>query len=548
MEDVHLSDKPSHDSTHAQVRAVDDDILALEYDCKGSNWNATAHDVREMDLFGIEPAFKRRFKFIAMVGFASTVVMCWQNTLATFSFALTNGGTGGYFFTYLYALFAFAFVYLSLAELSSSYPTAGGQYQWVAQCAPLKFRTPLSYCTGWLCSLAWLGYLAGCGVIIGNMTHDMAIIYYPNSSSFNSQWFPTVIAIASLVVGGLFNGRLAKQFPVLEGVMLVIHMASWAAFVVTLWVTSPRGSPRDVILSFNNGGGWSSPGTASLIGVLTACSALIGYDSAVHMTENAKDASYTVPWSLVIAYAFNAGMGFIAGVTVIFCAGDLTEVLANGTQAPFVTIFLNSTGSKGGTVAMLVAITLCFLSSMISEVATASRQIWAFARDDGLPLSNRLKHVSKSFSQVQRLLTVSKVSDEEVPQIALWTTVSATFVITCVNFGSAVGFNAIISLVSVALTFSYLITMSCAIWQRIWGTGIPKERFSLGVFGLPLNILGIIFIAPITVLAPFPPYAHVTAANMNYAILIFGVVVIGAIVNYIVSGRKKFAPTLRKEE
>ncbi|KAK4548180.1 hypothetical protein LTR36_010049 [Oleoguttula mirabilis] len=531
-EEIPLDFKPSTDGARTRVRAVDDDILALEYDSKGSNWNATAHDVREMDLFGIEPAFKRRFKFIAMVGFASTVVMCWQNTLATFSFALTNGGTGGYFFTYLYALFAFAFVYLSLAELSSSYPTAGGQYQWVAQCAPLKFRTSLSYCTGWLCSLAWLGYLAACGVIIGNMVHDMAILYYPDSASFNSQWFPTTIAIAALVVGGLFNGRLAKQFPMLEGVMLVIHMASWAAFVVTLWVTSPRGNPRDVLLTFNNGGGWSSSGTASLIGVLTACSSLLGYDSAVHMTENAKDASYTVPWSLVIAYAFNAGMGFIAGVTVIFCAGDLTEVLANGTQAPFVTIFYNSTGSKAGTVVMLVAITLCFLSSMISEVATASRQIWAFARDDGLPMSHRLK----------------SVSDGEVPQTALWTTVGATFVITCVNFGSAVGFNAIISLVSMALTFSYMITMSCTIWQRIWGAGIPKERFSLGVFGLPCNILGVFFIAPIMVLSPFPPYAHVTAANMNYAILIFGVVVLGAIVNYIVSGRKKFVPTLRKEE
>ena len=83
--------------------------------------NRTAHDVREMELFGIEPTFRRRFKFVAMVGFASTVVMCWQNTLATFSFALQNGGTGGYFFTYIYGMFAFAFTYLSLAELSSSW-------------------------------------------------------------------------------------------------------------------------------------------------------------------------------------------------------------------------------------------------------------------------------------------------------------------------------------------------------------------------------------------------------------------------------------------
>jgi len=73
-----------------------------------------------MALFDIQPTFVRRFKFVAMVGFASTVVMCWQNTLATFSFALQNGGTGGYFFTYLYGMLAFGLTYLSLAELSSS--------------------------------------------------------------------------------------------------------------------------------------------------------------------------------------------------------------------------------------------------------------------------------------------------------------------------------------------------------------------------------------------------------------------------------------------
>lgn len=119
-EGIPLGFKSSVGERRKQVRAFEDEMVGLEYESKG-NWNATEHDVREMDLFGIQPTFKRRFKFIAMVGFASTVVMCWQNTLATFSFALTNGGTGGYFFTYIYALFAFAFVYLSLAELSSSY-------------------------------------------------------------------------------------------------------------------------------------------------------------------------------------------------------------------------------------------------------------------------------------------------------------------------------------------------------------------------------------------------------------------------------------------
>ena len=121
-------------------------------------------------------------------------------------------------------------------------------------------------------------------MIIGNLIHDCVLIYHPSSLAANSQWFPTIFAIAALLMGGIFNSWLAHQFPALEGIMVVIHLASWVAFVVVLWVTSPIGDAKDVLLTFNNGGGWVSPGGATLIGVLTACSGLLGYDSAVHMS------------------------------------------------------------------------------------------------------------------------------------------------------------------------------------------------------------------------------------------------------------------------
>ena len=64
-----------------------------------------------------------------------------------------------------------------------------------------------------------------------------------------------------------------------------MRFQAWqVAFVVVLWVTSPIGDTKEVLLTFNNGGGWSSPGGATLIGVLTACSGLLGYDSTVHMS------------------------------------------------------------------------------------------------------------------------------------------------------------------------------------------------------------------------------------------------------------------------
>ena len=84
-------------SQTVELRALDDEIRNLEFGSDRGQKYATAYDVRDMNALGLLPTFRRRFNFLAMVGFSSTVVVAWQTTLATFSFALFNGGTGGLF-------------------------------------------------------------------------------------------------------------------------------------------------------------------------------------------------------------------------------------------------------------------------------------------------------------------------------------------------------------------------------------------------------------------------------------------------------------------
>ena len=108
-------------SHNVELRAVDDEIRdhGFDHDPVIREY-ATAHDIRDMAALGLAPTFRRRFKFLAMVGFSSTVVVAWQNTLATFGFALYNGGTGGLFWTFIYSMIAMTFVYQSIDELASS--------------------------------------------------------------------------------------------------------------------------------------------------------------------------------------------------------------------------------------------------------------------------------------------------------------------------------------------------------------------------------------------------------------------------------------------
>jgi amino acid transporter len=96
-------------------------------------------------------------------------------------------------------------------------------------------------------------------------------------------------------------------------------------------------------------------------------------------------------WSVIP----NAVLGFLMAVTIIFTLGDVDSVLYTATFQPFIQLFYNATGSYAATNAMTSIVIILLVSCCISEVATASRQIWSFARDRGLPGSLWLAKVSQ---------------------------------------------------------------------------------------------------------------------------------------------------------
>lgn len=83
-------------------------------------------------------------------------------------------------------------------------------------------------------------------------------------------------------------------------------------------------------------------------------------------------------------------------ITLIFSMGDTESLLATETGQPFIQLFYNSTQSLGGASAMTAIVVFMLSACCISEVATASRQLWSFARDKGLPFSDFLSVVSSN--------------------------------------------------------------------------------------------------------------------------------------------------------
>lgn len=101
------------------------------------------------------------------------------------------------------------------------------------------------------------------------------------------------------------------------------------------------------------------------------------------MAEEVNDASRTLPKVIIWAVITNAAMLILVGITYIFCIGNIEQVLNTPTYQPVIQVFYNATRSKAGTTVMCALIIVIFISACVGQVATASRQMWSFARDGG---------------------------------------------------------------------------------------------------------------------------------------------------------------------
>ena len=93
----------------------------------------------------------------------------------------------------------------------------------------------------------------------------------------------------------------------------------------------------------------------------------------------------------------NGTLGFLMVITLCFTVGDVNTVITTPTGYPFIQIFFNTTQSYSATNVMTTIVIVVLTSSVISLMATSSRQLWSFARDGGLPFSRIIAIVSREF-------------------------------------------------------------------------------------------------------------------------------------------------------
>jgi len=141
-------------------------------------------------------------------------------------------------------------------------------------------------------------------------------------------WHAFLLTLAILLLSIAINVFLVRKLPLLEGIMVIIFFCSFGAVLIVLWVKAEKASAKEVFTVFSDDSGWGSKGLATLIGGLQGgFSSLMGSDSAAHLSEELKDASYWLPRSMICTALANYLTGILTIITLMFTLGGTADQL-----------------------------------------------------------------------------------------------------------------------------------------------------------------------------------------------------------------------------
>ena len=207
------------------------------------------------------------------------------------------------------------------------------------------------------------------------------------------------------------------------------------------------------------------------------------------MAEEIPEPAKNVPRTMILSVAIGAASGFLLCTALLFAAPDMDAVIA-APEGPILFILASATGSARSAVALALFPLGCLLLGITMVMTSASRLVWAFARDGGLPCSPWLARVHPTLG---------------VPLNALTATLAAVVAYGTLFFAGSAALNALISASVVSLGVSYAFPTALSLLGG--RKKLPRDR----PFRMPepvawvVNAVGVAFSAVTAVLFCFPP-------------------------------------------
>ncbi len=478
-----------------------------------------SEDLKVLHGMGYAQELSRSMSKFSNFAISFSIICILSGGINSFAQAISSVGGAGAGIGWIVGCALSGMFALAMAQIASAFPTAGGLYHW----ASILGNRFWGWLTAWLNLLGLITVLGAInigtayffqgsfGAMFGTAGADGAITPYPTSD------MEIVIFVAVITaVQAIFNHIGIKATTFLTDISGYIIFVITAVLVVACLYFAPA---LDVsrLWTFTNfsgaaGGGIfpesQNMGYLFLLCLLLPVYTITGYDASAHTSEETKNAAMSVPKGIVNAVFWSSLVGWIMICAIMLAVPDLAVGASQGGLVFFKT--MEAILPNGLMLFIYVGILIAQFLCGLATVTSASRMLFAFARDDGMPVGSKaLASVSPKF---------------RTPVTAIWTaTILCILYVLLAMSLKVAGTSIYFIVVNSTLIFLFL-SFTVPLVAGLFAYGTAKWpnpgpwAMSAGLYKL-ITVLAVIGMGVILFIAVAPPNGRVLYVVLGFIAL-----------------------------
>jgi amino acid transporter len=502
-------------------------------------------DVEELAELGYKQELTRAWSSFTNFAISFTIISVLAGCFTNFSFAWGGGGPAAIAWGWPILCAFVMLVALSMSELTSAYPTAGGPYWWSA-----KLGGPgWSWFTGWFNMAGLVGIVAGVGYGCALFLNSLLGLYgwkilgvdFGDSKHILGEQFGLFVLIVVIyTLVNIFADNLLGMF---NNISVWWHVLGVIVILgILAFVPDNHQSVSYVFTERLNNTGFHGGATGGLffwfyilpIGYILTMYTQTGYDASAHTAEETRGAAMGAAKGVWRSVFYSALAGWVILLAFLFAVKDPGAVSdAGGTSISIFTTSLDSWAAKS----VILIATIGQLFCGAAGLTSASRTWYAFSRDRGMPgwwLFRRLNRRRVPFNAV---IAVS---------------IAALIITIPALFGNAAGvpwaYFAITAICTVGLYIAYILPVYLRLRA---GDRFEPGPWTLGRHYKWVNIGAILFVVLVVYSLDIPivpagvPWNDAfdwTAVNYSPLVLVLGLVVA---IWWVVDAKKRYTGPVR---
>ena len=458
----------------------------------GAAVTATLTDVHDLARFGYAQELHRSLGSFSSFAAGFSYLSILTGVFELFAFGFGLGGPA-FFWTWPLVFVGQFAVALCFAEMSGQFPLAGSVYQWSKQIA----RSLTSWLAGWIMVVGAIVTIAAVAVAYQVILPQISTAFEIAGTPADAGLYSTpggaknavILAVGLVAFTTIVNCAGVRLMAIINNIGVITELVASTTLILLLAFHIKRG-PGVVLQTAGAGAGhtWGYFG-AFLGAALMSAYVFYGFDTAGSLAEETNNPRKYAPRAILRAVGAVFVLGALLMLVAMMAVGNISAGQLSTAGLPY--LVKSTLGPGLGDLFLAcsaIAITVCCLAVQTACI----RMLFSMARDNRLPFGGAIARVS------------GKSGTPIVP--AVLTGVLAIGLLLA-NIGNQRVFTIITSVAIILFYVPYLLVTGPMLIRRLrghWPRPQHGEYFSMGRWGLPVNVFAVAYGAAMTVNLAWP--------------------------------------------